>query len=139
MPIEVFKDAFVSINAVDLSDHVEAVTVEAPVEILDALRMGDVGSFRLAGIEDASVALTFFQDFDAAKVDATLWPLRGVETAIKVRKSKAGAISATNPEFQMNGMTGDYKPIDGSVGQVHKTSPTFVNSDGVAMLRDVTP
>lgn len=139
MPIEVLKDAFISINAVDLSDHCEAVTVEAPFEILEALRMGDVGTFRIAGIEDASVALTFLQDFDAAKVDATLWPLRGVETAIKVRKSKTDAISATNPEFQMNGMLGPYSPIDGSMGQVHKTSPTFVNSDGAAMLRDITP
>jgi hypothetical protein len=135
----VLTDAFVSVNAVDLSDHVKSVTVKYSAELQDATVMGNAGRRKLAGLKDWSIDVEFDQDFASAKVDATLYSLVGVETALKVRASKTGAISATNPEFQGNGMLESYSPVAGSIGDVLRTSVTFQGSDGVALIRDVTP
>ena len=140
MAIEVIRDAYVSINAVDLSDHVASVTFNQSLELQDATVMGDTAMRRLSGgIQDATAEIEFRQDFASSKVDATIYPLLGVQTAIKIRKSKTDAISATNPEYQVNGMLGEYSPVGGGVGEVHNTSITFSISDGVAVVRDVTP
>lgn len=140
MAIEVLRDAFVSINAVDLSDHVSSVTLPISYEAQDATVMGDTAMRRLSGgIQEASVEIEFRQDFATSKVDATLNALLGVQTAIKVRKSKTDAISATNPEYQFNGTLFEYTPVGGGVGELHNTSVTFQISDGVAVVRDVTP
>ena len=135
MAIEVLSDAFVSINAVDLSDHVESVEIEDTVDLQSANVMGDTGQRRLAGLRDWSVTITFRQDYASAKVDATLQPLIGVETAIKVRKSKTSGIGATNPEYQGNGMLEGYPAVAGSVGETHNASVTFRCSDGLALIR----
>lgn len=139
MPIEVLKDAFVTINAVDLSDHVSNVRLSYSAEILEATNMGDAAKRRIVGLKDCSAEIELRQDFDAAKVDATLFPLVGVSTALRIRKSKTDAISATNPEYQFNGILGELPIIGGSVGEVHNTSVSFANADGAALVRDVTP
>lgn len=135
----VLTDAFVSVNAVDLSDHARSVTIKYSAELQDATVMGNAGRRKLAGLKDWSCDIEFDQDFASSKVDATLYPLVGVETAIKIRASKTSAISATNPEYQGNGMLESYSPVAGSVGEVSRTSVTFMGSDGVALVRDVTP
>lgn len=139
MPIEVITDGYVSINAVDLSDHVESVELQYSKEIFEAPVMGDTGKRRLAGLADAQATINFRQDYAATKVDATLFPLVGVQTAVKIRKSKTDAISATNPEYQFNGMIPSLPVIAATVGQVHNAQVTILQSDGVALVRDVTP
>ena len=142
MPREVLNDAFVSINAVDLSDHVQSVEMTYTEELRIATSMGDKGVRRLgSGIGDWSLAITFFQDYDAAKVDATLFPLVGAaQFAMKFRKSKTDAISATNPEYQGDGMIeGDLLLGAGGVGEMNMAPVTFVSADGVRLIRNVTP
>lgn len=135
MANKVLTDAFVSINGVDLSDQVESVEVPDSVGLKEANVMGKTAQRRLAGLRDWSVTIGFLQNYDSAKVDATLQPLIGVETAIKVRESKTDAIDATNPEYQGNGMLESYPAISGSVDEVHKLSVTFQCSDGVTLIR----
>lgn len=138
MPIEVLKDALFSIGGVDLSGHVESITVNYLAEEKDAPVMGDDGMRRLSGLFDWSMAVSFRQDFDAAEVESTLFPLVGTEFAVKARKSKTDAIGATNPEYQGNGrFSGDVPVIAGTVGEVHNVSVTIVGSDGVKLIRAV--
>ena len=137
MAIEVLTDAFVSINAVDLSDHIREVRIDDGAELPTATAMGDKGIRRLGGLRDWSAVFEFYQDFDAAKVDATLDPLIAVQTALKVRKSKTDAISATNPEYQGNGMIESLPLVAGSVGEEHTISVTMRGSDSVALIRAV--
>ena len=142
MPREILKDAFVSLNAVDLSDHVESVEMNYSEELKRATSMGDTGERQLpSGIGNWSLTLNFFQDYDAAKVDATLFPLVGApQFAMKFRKSKTDAISATNPEYQGNGMIeGDLPLAAAAVGEMNMTPVTVVSADGVRLIRDVTP
>ena len=141
MPINVLSDAFVTIDAVDLSDHVESVTINYSAEVKEARVMGDAGVRRLSGLKDWSMTFTMRQDYDASKVDETLQPLVGGSSfAVAVRASKTNAISVTNPEYQGNGLIdGDLPVIAGDVGEVHDAAFTIVGADGVALVRDVSP
>ena len=58
----VFTDAKVVVNAVDLSDHVESVTLEYKAELQDDTNMGDTTRTRLGGLKDWSVSINFRQD-----------------------------------------------------------------------------
>ena len=139
MAIEIFKDASVVINSVDLSDHVESVALAYSAEAQEATVMGDTGIRRLAGLLDWSLAITFRQDYDASEVDATIFSLVGAAAfSIAVRKSKTDGLGVTNPEYQGNGVIdGDYTPMGGTVGEVHGATLTVVSADGVALIRAV--
>jgi hypothetical protein len=141
MPSFVLSDAFVTINAVDLSDQVESVEITQTRALKEATTMGKAGVVRKAGLHDWTMRVNFRQNFDAGKVDATLAAIGiGVQTAVRVRASKTDAISATNPEYQGNGMFGEYPILGGeTVGEISNASVTFVGSDGVALIRDTAP
>jgi len=130
MAKEVLNNAYVMINTVDLSDHVRSVTLPLSTAEIDDSCMGSDCTSVLAGRKGATLDVSWAQDFASAKVDATLYALydAGVVTAIKVRRD-AGAIGATNPEYQFNGLMTGYTPISGAVGALHEVPSTFV-SDG---------
>ncbi len=120
----VFTDARVEINSVVLSDHVESVSLEYKAELQDDTNMGDTTRQRLGGLKDWTVTVNFRQDFAASEVDATLFPLVGVATTIKVRPTSA-AIGATNPEYVGTGILESYRPVGDTVGNVAAAPVTF--------------
>ena len=139
MPIDVIRDASVIINGVDLSDQCEAVTVTYSVALKEATTMGKLGVVRKAGLKDWSMKFDFFQNEDAGKVMATLFPLLGVQTLVKVKAIKSTVTSATNPEYQGNGMLAELPALSGEVvGEMAKCSVTFQGSDGVPLIRSAT-
>lgn len=126
----VFKNAYLSINAVDLSDHVESITVNHGAETPESTSMGDDTKRRLPGLLDWSVDVTFRQDFAAGEVDATLFDLVGAAAfAIEIRPD-AGVVSPTNPKFTGNALLGTYNPLTGTVADVAAANVTLV-SDSV--------
>jgi len=125
MSVLVLKDASVTINGVDLSDHVTSVTINYSAEILDKTAMGANSKSKVAGLKDASAEIEFNQDFAAAKVDATLFPLVGAAAFPVIIKPTSGATSETNPAFTGNGLLESYPPLGGGVGEVAKTSATI--------------
>ena len=68
----VLNDAYVKINTVDLSDHVESVTLSLDVESIDDTCMADTSRAFLPGLKNGTLSVTFKQDFAASEVDATL-------------------------------------------------------------------
>jgi hypothetical protein len=120
----VFTDARVEINSVVLSDHVESVSLEYKAELQDDTNMGDTTRQRLGGLKDWTTSINFRQDFAASEVDATLFPLVGVATVIKIRPTSA-AISATNPEYVGTGILESYRPIGDTVGNIAAAPVTF--------------
>lgn len=119
-----FTDAKVVINSVNLSDCVRSVTINAEVEDLEDTAMGDTFRSRIGGLKDWSVDIEWNQDFAAAKVDATIWPLLGTVTAITINPTSA-ANSATNPQYGGNVLVSEYNPLDGSVGDLGTTSVSW--------------
>ena len=135
----VLKNAYVMINAVDLSDHVKQVTLNYKAELQDDTAMGDSGRSKIAGLLDWDADIEFFQDYAASKVDATLFPLIGVAAfAVKIRGVNT-TISATNPEYQGNAVLESYSPVAGSVGDNAMTPCKLLGGDGSVLVRDVTP
>lgn len=137
MAKEVLKNAYVMIGTEALSDHVRSITLPLTTAEIEASCMGSNYVANLPGLKGASLDVTFAQDFDASEVDATLWGVYdgGVAIALKVRRD-AGGITATNPEYQFNGVMTNYTPISGAVGALHEVTCSFV-SDGT-IIRDVT-
>lgn len=119
-----FKDAVVTVNAVDLSDHISSVSLSVSSAELDTTAMGDDWMNKIGGLNDWSVSLTFQQDHAASEVDATIWPLLGTTTAVTF-KPTSSATSATNPQWSGSVLVSDYSPADGSVGDLATTSVTW--------------
>lgn len=135
MTTRVLTDASVTVNAVDLSDHVQSVTVELSRETQDDTAMGNTARSNSAGLKTNSMSVTFLQDFAASEVDATLWTLydAGTEHDVVVKETSS-AVGATNPTYTLTGFITDYNPIGGSVGDQHTVDVSWVNSatSGVA-------
>ncbi len=125
MAVLVLKNSFVSINGVDLSNHVKSVTINYSAEILEKTAMSANSKQRIAGLKDWSVDIELNQDFVAASVDATLFPLVGAAAFPVIFRPDAAVVSATNPQFSGNALLESYPPISGSVGEVAVASVTL--------------
>lgn len=126
MAVFVFKDASVTINSVDLSDHVRQVTINYEAAEGDTTAMGDDSQGRIAGLKNWSIECEFLQDFAASEVDATLFSLVGAAAfAVSVLPTSAAA-SATNPNFNGNAILTSYTPLGGAVGDVALSTATFM-------------
>lgn len=137
MPKFILKSPQVTINAVDLSNHVQEVAISYGAEIKEVTTSGETNKTKLAGLTDWSADITFAQDYAAGKIDATLFPLVGAaEFAVKIKPTNA-AISATNPEYQGNALLASYPPIAGKVGEP-ATAKCTLEGSGV-LVRDVIP
>lgn len=121
----VFTDAYVSINSVDLSDHVLSVSIPYAAEMIDETAMGDGTRKNLGGLKTWSVDVEFKQDYAASKVDATLFSIVGTAVPIVIRPVKSTVVGATNPNYTGTGVLESYTPIGGGVGELLKTSVTF--------------
>ncbi len=122
----VLKDAFVSIDGVDLSNQVQSVTFNANTELLDSTTMGATARERIPGLVDWSVDVTFKQNYAAASVDAILSDLIGSSSfPISVRPVAADAVSATNPNYNGQVIMETYQPIQGTVGELAIATVTF--------------
>ena len=134
----VMKDAVLTVNSVNLSDHTSSVSIEVTTDEVDVTSM-TAASYRefLDGFKDATVTATFFQDFAAASVDATLWPLFSGGSVFPVTvKATSAATSSTNPIYSLPAakMFG-YTPIGGGVGDASSTDVSFRNSGTAGLTR----
>lgn len=122
----VLLNADVTINGVDLSDHVAAVTLNYNAELQDDTAMQGNGTrSRVPGLLDWNFEITFQQDFAANKVDATLFSLVGAAAfPIIVIPTETG-VSAVNPSFSGNCVLETYQPLAGTVGELSNSSSTF--------------
>jgi len=114
----VFTDAFVSINSVDLSDHVKSVTLDYSADMQEITAMGDTTHVNLGGLKNWSMSVEFNQDYAAAKVDATMFSIVGSSVTVIVRPVNTGGVSATNPNYTGTGVIESYNPVNASVGEV---------------------
>ena len=131
----VLKNAHLTINAVELSDRVESITLNLTAETPETTAMGDGTRQRVESFIDWSFDVTFRQDFIAPAqnaVDSTLFSLVGAaEFPIIIRPDQA-AKGVTNPEFTGNALLASYSPLAGSVGDVASAPATFQGSGTLA-------
>ena len=123
----VLTDASVTLNSVDLSDHVSSVTLEITADEIVTTAMGDTFQSRTGGLKDGTLSIEFQQDFASSEVDATLFPLLATTTAFVV-KPTSGSVSATNPSYAGRVLVNSHSPVANGVGELATMSVSFPTS-----------
>jgi len=130
----------VTVNGVDLSDHIDTLIAQEKWDDNDVSSLGALAHEHLLGLADPTIQLDFFQDFEASEVHATLGPLAGSNTPFPIVITTDGrhAVSGTNPKFTMMALMPNYDILNGTIGKPSKTSITFVNGSGEGIVENDT-
>jgi len=125
MAVLVLKDASITINSVALSDHANSVTVNYEVDSVEVTAFGSGGHVFTGGLQNNSIDIELMQDFAAANVEATVYPLVGTTTTVVI-KPTSSAVSSTNPSYTITGtFLAAHTPVAGAVGELAMTSLSF--------------
>lgn len=131
----VLTDAFVTINGVNLSDHIAQITISESLDVIETSAFSSTAAkTRIGGLKDNSVTLEFHQDFAAANVEATINgspSLVGTTTQIVVRPTSA-VIGAANPSYTFSALCSEWTPLNGAVGELATASVTWPISGAIA-------
>ena len=121
----VLTDVQVLINtSTDISDHVASVTLNSTVNEVQTTAMGNTAITRVGGLLDNSVTLEFHQDFATSSIEATIYPLIGTLTAMRI-KPTSSATSSSNPQYQFSALCTEWQPLSGAVGELATASVTW--------------
>jgi hypothetical protein len=121
MAVMVFKNAFVSINGVDLSNHTKSVQITHSAATQDNTVMGQNTKSNISGLKEWSATVEFAQDYANSSVDQTLNALVGNNAVAVIFRPDSGNASVTNPNYMGNAIVTSYQPLGGGVGDYHKT------------------
>ena len=120
----VLTNPSITIGGIDLSDHINNITLETKYDIIETTTFGSTAKTRVAGLADNQVTLDFMQDFGSNSVEATIYPLLGTTTSIVI-KPVAGTTTTTNPQYTVSALVADWTPLKGGVGQLATASVTW--------------
>jgi hypothetical protein len=124
MPKLVMRNPLITINSVDLSDHIASVELTRNIDEVETTAFGDSGRTRVGGLEDNSISLSFHEDFAAAEVHATIYPLIGTTTTVTVKPVNSTTTS-TNPSFSMSVLVTEWPILSGAVGDLATAEITW--------------
>ena len=113
-----------TVNAVDLSDHVTAVTINRSFDELEVTAMGDSGHKFVKGLEASSITIDFLNDTATSEVLQTLQAAWGTSVTVTVKQT-SGATAATNPLYTMTCLVNNTTDINGSVADLSTQSVTW--------------
>ena len=120
----VATDYAVTINGTPFSTSLASVELTVESDDVETTAFGGEWRTRVGGLKQASVTLEFHQDFGAASVDATLFPLLNTIATVVIKPTSASA-SATNPSYTATCLVNQYQPFASSVGDLATLSVTW--------------
>ena len=123
----------VKVNNVDLSDHVNNVTLNRNFDELEVTAMGDSGHKFIKGLEASSITLDFLNDLATASVLQTLQAAWGTNVTVVLLQNKGTAVSANNPLYTMTALINGTTDINGATGDLSTQSVTWNVSGTVAV------
>jgi len=126
----VATDYNITINGTNFSTSIAAVTFDISAAEQEVTAFGDSFVQRIAGLKDASISIDWHQDFGAASVDATLFPLLGTNATVTV-SPLGSVVSSTNPVFSGVFLCTEYSPLASSIGDLATLSVSWPLADGV--------
>ena len=110
----VMKNATVTVNGVDLSDHVAEFTVEMRQPEVDSSALGTGYRTFVSAIREGTVTLTLHQDFASSNVNTTITPLLGSYATVVASGTFGGSITSGTAVCYVNSIT----PIGGALGDL---------------------
>ena len=128
----------VKVNNVDLSDHVNNITLNRNFDELEVTAMGDSGHKFIKGLEASSITLDFLNDTATASVLQTLQAAWGTNVTVVLIQNKGTAVSATNPLYTMTALINGTTDINGATGDLSTQSVTWNVSGTVAVATSGT-
>jgi len=129
----------VSSAYVDLTNHVQSITINRNFEELEVTSMGSSSRQYVSGLEVSTIAVDFLNDDATASVMQTLNTLVGTNAAFKIcQTTVAGSpstatISATNPLYTGLLLVNKLTPVAGKVGDISMQSLTFTCSSAITV------
>ncbi len=136
MAIYLANGAVVTLNSVDLSDHVTSVTINRSFDELEVTAMGDSAHKFVKGLEASTITIDFLNDTAAGEVNATLQAAWGTTVPLTIKQTSA-VVSSTNPEFQTTVLVNNTQDVNGAVGDISSQSITFTCNSAIVV--DTTP
>jgi predicted secreted protein len=130
MPKFAATDFNVLINGTNFSTNLNSVELTLSADDLETTAFGGEWRTRIAGLKSGSITLNFMQDFGAASVDATLYPLFGSNATVVIKPTSA-TVSSTNPAYSAVSLVTAYSPYSSSVGDIATLSVTWPTSGTV--------
>ena len=124
MAIFLSNEVVVTLNSVDLSDHVTSASISRVFDELEVTAMGDTSHVFVKGLEASTITLDFLNDTATSNVLQTLQAAWGTTVALTLKQT-SGATSATNPLYSTTVLLNNTTDINGAVGDISTQSITF--------------
>ena len=121
MAIFLSNDVQVTLNAVDLTDHVTSASISRVFDELEVTAMGDTSHVFVKGLEASTITLDFLNDTATSNVLQTLQAAWGTTVALTLKQT-SGATSATNPLYSTTVLVNNTTDINGAVGDISTQS-----------------
>lgn len=130
MPKFAATDYKITVAGVNLSTSLNSVELALESDDLETTAFGGDFRTRIGGLKSGSVTLQFMQDFGAASVDATLFPLYNTLATVVIVPT-SGTVTSTNPSYTATCLVNSYSPFASSVGDIATFSVTWPTSGTV--------
>jgi hypothetical protein len=130
MPKFAATDYKITVAGVNLSTSLNSVELALESDDLETTAFGGEFRTRIGGLKTGSVTLQFMQDFGAASVDATLFPLYNTLATVVIVPT-SGTVTSTNPSYTATCLVNNYSPFASSVGDIATFSVTWPTSGTV--------
>jgi hypothetical protein len=126
----VATDFKTTINGVDFSTSLASVELTVDSDDVETTSFAGSGwRSRVGGLKNAALTLSWHQDFGAASVDATLWPLINTLATVVITPT-SGSVTATNPSYTATALVNNYV-VSGAVGDLATFDVTWPVSGAV--------
>ena len=132
MAVFMSNGVVLTVNAVDLSNHVTSCTINRAFDELEVTAMGDSGHKFVKGLEASSITIDFLNDTATSNVLQTLQAAWGTNVTVTAKQTSA-ATSATNPLYTMTCLVNNTQDINGAVGDLSTQSLTLNVSGTIAV------
>jgi len=130
MPKFAATDYKITVAGVNLSANLNSVELALESDDLETTAFGGEFRTRVGGLKTGSLTLQFMQDFGAASVDATLFPLYNTLATVVIVPT-SGTVTSTNPSYTATCLVNAYSPASASVGDLVVFSVTWPTSGTV--------
>ena len=133
MAIYLDNNVGLKIATVDLSSYVTSITLTQTFDEVETTAMGATAHQFAKGLEASTLTIDFLNDWDAAKVQATLQAAYGTSVTAIVIPVKGTAVSATNPTYTVSILVNNLTPVGtGGPEDFARSCMTFTCTSAVA-------
>jgi hypothetical protein len=133
MAIYLDNNVGLKIATVDLSEYVTSITLTQTFDEIETTHMGATSHQFSKGLEASTLTVDFLNDWDAAKVQATLQAAYGTSVTAIVIPVKGTLVSATNPTYTVSILVNNLTPVGtGGPEDYARSSMTFTCTSTVA-------